>query len=367
MPPVTRRTVAAAFADHGGRLAGDGRFVDRGDPLDHFAVAGDRLPRPRPAPCPPCAGPSAGTSLYAARFQSVGDRLGAHLAQRVGLGLAAALGDRLGEIGEQHREPQPQRDRCREPQRAPLPATAWPCRGSPAPWSARCPARRRTSPGFCSMMLRRQLDQAVQRRSAGSPRRTAKSIWLLGHPYRSREIFFAKLVKLCLRLGRKRSTIGPSDSAGKNVKAPTMITTPISSSTNSSPSVGNVPRPAGTFFLVTIDPADGQHRNDHQESARQAWPRPARCSTRACSRSGRRTPSRCFPCRSRRRKAFRSSRADRRCSTTSRRTNSPAYRRRRSFARPAAAGAGPPRIQPPASRKSRQAEKPKMISGKIRT
>ena len=31
----------------------------------------------------------------------------AHLAQRVGLGLAAPLGHRLGEVGEEHREPEP--------------------------------------------------------------------------------------------------------------------------------------------------------------------------------------------------------------------------------------------------------------------
>ena len=35
------------------------------------------------------------------------DRLGPGLAQRVGLGLAPALGHGLGEVGEQHREPQP--------------------------------------------------------------------------------------------------------------------------------------------------------------------------------------------------------------------------------------------------------------------
>ena len=43
-----------------------------------------------------------------------GDRLGARLAQRVGLGLAAALGHRLGEVREQHGEPQPRGDETRE-------------------------------------------------------------------------------------------------------------------------------------------------------------------------------------------------------------------------------------------------------------
>ena len=38
-----------------------------------------------------------------------GDRR-AGLAQRFGLGLAAPLGHRLGEVGEEHREPQPERD-----------------------------------------------------------------------------------------------------------------------------------------------------------------------------------------------------------------------------------------------------------------
>ena len=36
--------VAAGLADHRGRLAGDGRLVDRGDALDDLAVAGDDLP-----------------------------------------------------------------------------------------------------------------------------------------------------------------------------------------------------------------------------------------------------------------------------------------------------------------------------------
>jgi hypothetical protein len=41
---------------------------------------------------------------------ALGDGLALGLAQRVGLGLAAALGHGLGKVGEQHREPQPERD-----------------------------------------------------------------------------------------------------------------------------------------------------------------------------------------------------------------------------------------------------------------
>jgi len=40
--------------------------------------------------------------------------VGARAPQRLGLGLAAALGHRLGEVGEQHGEPQPHGDRRRE-------------------------------------------------------------------------------------------------------------------------------------------------------------------------------------------------------------------------------------------------------------
>ena len=44
VPPVTARAVAAALADDRGGLAGDGGLVDRGDALDHLAVAGDDSP-----------------------------------------------------------------------------------------------------------------------------------------------------------------------------------------------------------------------------------------------------------------------------------------------------------------------------------
>ena len=43
------------------------------------------------------------------------DRLLAHRAQRVGLGAAAALGERLGHVREDDRQPQPDRDRERVP------------------------------------------------------------------------------------------------------------------------------------------------------------------------------------------------------------------------------------------------------------
>ena len=108
-----RRAVAAGLADHGCRLARDGGLVDRRDALDHGAVAGDHL-----------AGRDdddvAADELRGGDLLAVGamrDRLGAHRAQARGLGLSAALGQRLGQICEDDREPQPQRHGEREPGR----------------------------------------------------------------------------------------------------------------------------------------------------------------------------------------------------------------------------------------------------------
>ena len=104
------RAVAAGLADHGSRLAGDGRLVHRGHAFDDLAVAGDvvaGLDVDHVAGAQQAAG-----DLFKAAVGRValGDGLALGLAQRVGLGLAAALGHGLGKVGKQHREPQPERD-----------------------------------------------------------------------------------------------------------------------------------------------------------------------------------------------------------------------------------------------------------------
>ena len=103
-----RRAVAARLADDRGRLAGDGRLVDRGDALDDVAVAGDQLAGvARRTASPTCSCARRHLDGRAVGLADVGDGLRAGLAQRVGLGLAPALGHGLGEVGEQHGEPQP--------------------------------------------------------------------------------------------------------------------------------------------------------------------------------------------------------------------------------------------------------------------
>ena len=111
------RAVAAAFADDRRRFAGDRGFVDRGDAFDHLAVARDTvagLDQHDIALLAVRRRDHARTVAARSFARPLRHGLGAHAAQRVGLRLAAAFGDRLGEIGEQHGEPQPQRDLARE-------------------------------------------------------------------------------------------------------------------------------------------------------------------------------------------------------------------------------------------------------------
>ena len=113
-----RRKITAGFPDHGSRFTGDRGLVDRRDAFDHFAVAGHEVAgfdqhdvaatkvfgglRPEPA-------------ALVRLFQALRPDILAHPAQRRCLRLAAALRERLCEIGEEHSEPQPHRHRAYEP------------------------------------------------------------------------------------------------------------------------------------------------------------------------------------------------------------------------------------------------------------
>ena len=107
-----RGSVAAGFTDHRCRLAGDRRLVDGGDTLDHLAVGRDVVAG---FDEDDIADLQAGARdelvvLGVRGAEQFGLRLGALASERIGLGLAATLGDGLGEVGKQHREPQPHDD-----------------------------------------------------------------------------------------------------------------------------------------------------------------------------------------------------------------------------------------------------------------
>ncbi len=104
--------VGARLLEHRRRLAGDRRLADVGDALDDVAVAGDGL-----------AGLDADDVALAQRGGrdlleaaavaglALGHGVAAHGAQGVGLRLAATLRHRLGEVGEEDGEPEPDGDR----------------------------------------------------------------------------------------------------------------------------------------------------------------------------------------------------------------------------------------------------------------
>ena len=105
-----RAAIAARFADHGCGFSGDGRFVDGGRPLDDLAVARDLLPGADKHNV--VLAQLGGVDLLegAVLAAPLSHQLLAGSPQRARLGLAAALGHRLGEIGEDDREEKPEGD-----------------------------------------------------------------------------------------------------------------------------------------------------------------------------------------------------------------------------------------------------------------
>ncbi len=107
-----RRAVAAGLADDRRRFTGDRGFVDRGHAFDDFAVGRDHVAgfdQDNVADFQPGRGHEL-EILPVRAVEQFGLGLAALPAQGVGLRLAAAFGDGLGEVGEQHGEPQPQDD-----------------------------------------------------------------------------------------------------------------------------------------------------------------------------------------------------------------------------------------------------------------
>ena len=108
-PGGARRTVAPRLPDHRGRFAGDGGLVDRRDPLYDGPVARDQLVHLDDDEIA-LAERGGGDALFAPFGADEPPRDGVRLrpAEGVGLGLSAPLGDRLGEVREEDRRPQPE-------------------------------------------------------------------------------------------------------------------------------------------------------------------------------------------------------------------------------------------------------------------
>ncbi len=118
-----RAAVAARFADDRRRLAGDRRLVDGCDAVDHRAVAGDQLTG---LDDDDVAGLKLGGGHGGAVLEG-GGRLGAKRAQRVGLRLAATLGEGLRQVAEDDRRARARRTTAKVNHAGSLP----PPRGSP--------------------------------------------------------------------------------------------------------------------------------------------------------------------------------------------------------------------------------------------
>ena len=100
--------VAAAFANDRRGLAGNGGFVHGGDAFHDFTVGGNHVAG--------LANKQVTDFQLGTRHRDLiplhklaGHRFRAHLAQRVGVRLAAAFGHRFRKVGEQAGEPQPGR------------------------------------------------------------------------------------------------------------------------------------------------------------------------------------------------------------------------------------------------------------------
>ena len=137
-------------------------------------------------------------------------------AQRVGLGLAAAFGDRLGEVGEQHGEPQPEDDLEGE---AEVAAAGDEVAEEQDRGQQRRRRRRRTSPGCWTSAARIELAEGV---ADGGPRGCARSSRLAGLRMLSHDRFLCHATlrqKVWPASIARCSTIGPRASAGKKVQA----------------------------------------------------------------------------------------------------------------------------------------------------
>ena len=121
VPPVTAERSPPASRMTGADSPVIAEFVDRGEALDDLAVAGDDVAGLDEDDVADAQIERVDLLVDRAEVLRVdvalGLRVAAALAQRLRLRLAAPLRDRFGEVGEQHREPEPERDLAGEQRR----------------------------------------------------------------------------------------------------------------------------------------------------------------------------------------------------------------------------------------------------------
>ena len=209
-----------------------------------------------------------GTSTTLTVPANAGDGLAPGRAQRGGLRLAATLGHRLGEVGEQHREPQEGHDDAGE--EVLLAGDVAEVAEEQDRREDRCRPRRRTSPG----------SWPASRGSSLTKESTAARLTMAG----SNSEPCDRAARCADRLGGRavRTSVtataaprsGPRARAGKNVSPATMTIAPTTRPANSGESVGNVPAVTGTRCLRTSEPpmaSAGMIRKKRPISIARPW------------------------------------------------------------------------------------------------
>src|ERR1039458_9857910 len=236
-----RGAIATRLADDRGRLASDCGLVYRGDAIDNFSIRRHEFSRGY-------QNYVSGTQLRTLHLlravtlhDAVRDGLCTRLPKCVGLRFAATLGHGFGKVGEQHGEPQPQ---CDLQIKAKILGIAEQQNGGEHTANFHDEHDRVTH-----HVTWIQLDKRIQDRAPHD----------LALPDRFRFRFISCHVEkpqnvLPAAISRC-SRIGPRLSAGKNVNAPTIRITPISSTVNSGVVTGNVPSDGGTYFFCARLPA----------------------------------------------------------------------------------------------------------------
>ena len=203
----------------------------------------------------------------------MGGRLRAGLPEGRRLGPAARLGHGLGICGEEDREPQPDGDLDLEAQPG-LAGRRGQARSRCATAITVTSAAVISTTNMTGFLIRRRGSSLRNACGQGRPEEVrvedAARAGRLARTASPRQGSRSAGSGACRARGRPReapsaeafpafwrscSAIGPRARAGKNVRAPTMITTPIRRTVHSTPVVGNVPRDAATRRLAAIEPA----------------------------------------------------------------------------------------------------------------